>query len=105
MVDSRWYSARLRTLLASGVRWLPYVIAVVLAVISTLTNIGVGRHFVGYDAGLSLMAPLTDSKQLNVWNVLYAPGSPSPLAPMATLWVGGSALLVQLGISSLMLER
>jgi hypothetical protein len=84
---------------------LPIAAAFLFAAISTITNLGTTREFIGYDASVTLLRPIADSQQLDVWNRLYAPGSPSPLALLATPWVVTSAILTRLGAPSLILER
>jgi hypothetical protein len=91
--------------LASGRLAIPLGVGVLLAGISTLTNLGTQHEFIGYDAGVSLLDPTTNAQQLHVWDSLYAPGSPSPLALMATPWVAASEFLAWAGLSSLVTER
>jgi hypothetical protein len=88
-------------------RWvaIPVGLGVLLALISTVTNLGTQHEFIGYDAGVSLLDPSTNAQQLHVWDPLYAPGSPSPLALMATLWVTASELLGGAGLSAFVIER
>jgi hypothetical protein len=86
-------------------RLIPIAIGLVLSTIATLTNLGLRKEFVGYDAGVSLLRPQSNAAQLHIWNPVFAPGSYSPLNLFAAPWVLTSQFLNHLGATPVLIQR
>lgn len=77
----------------------------IIAIVATLTNLGVTRQFIGYDAGIGMAVPATAPRQLSSWGDLYAPGVPTAASSLAVLWVGFDYVLSLLSIAPKVAER